>query len=129
MATLALSFFDHLCELEPRLRTLADEAAAVRDDGESDYFCANEVWFERFKPRLIGLVGFYAGYPPFSRSQAEDQELTPLPWVEALRRIGEASAALQTVDPRLTTPVAYDAAYQEIYERLPACRACCCFGA
>jgi hypothetical protein len=61
--------FDLLVRLEPRLLTLVQEAALVKDD--ADNFCANEVWSEQFKPRLMQLVGWYAeGTHPHLNSHA-----------------------------------------------------------
>lgn len=52
--------FDALCELEPRLATLREVAAAVRDRCESRAFCANNVWSVTLKPALERLVGWGA---------------------------------------------------------------------
>jgi hypothetical protein len=49
--------FEALAEIEPRLAELKQEAASVVDDGGKS-FCANRVWYSRFKPRLNSLVGF-----------------------------------------------------------------------
>lgn len=51
--------WDQLVSLEPRLAGLLKEADAVRDPGGSS-FCANSVWYTRFKPRLVKLVGWGA---------------------------------------------------------------------
>lgn len=50
--------FDRLVRLEPRLLGLVQEAALVNDSAPN--FCANEIWSEQFKPRLMRLVGWYA---------------------------------------------------------------------
>jgi hypothetical protein len=49
-----------LVSLEPRLQGLLDDAKAVRDRGDTKSFCANNVWYDRFKPRLIQFVGWEA---------------------------------------------------------------------
>lgn len=47
-----------LVELEPRLQQVFDECAAVKDDQLAPWFCANRIWYNRFKPRIVQLVGF-----------------------------------------------------------------------
>ena len=47
-----------IVKAEPRLKALYDEARAVRDDKTREWFCANHVWYEDFKPRLVKLVGW-----------------------------------------------------------------------
>lgn len=42
----------------PELSAMRDEARKV--DGSDPHFCANDVWFDRFKPRLLRLVGWEA---------------------------------------------------------------------
>lgn len=50
--------FKQLTEIEPRLQNLFDEASKYRPNRAR--FCANDVWFTIFKPKVIRLVGFYA---------------------------------------------------------------------
>ena len=45
-----------LARLEPGLARLRREARAV--DGRDPHFCANRVWYQDFKPRLLPLVGW-----------------------------------------------------------------------
>lgn len=52
--------WEQLAALDPRLATLAAEAAAVHDDGRPEGFCAHAYWYGRFKPRLLALVGWEA---------------------------------------------------------------------
>lgn len=47
-----------LCELEPSLKELYSEARAVKATDEC--FCANRLWYSRFKPRLVKLAGWGA---------------------------------------------------------------------
>lgn len=53
-----------LCQLEPRLLKLADDARTVKA-GDDPYFCANDVWFARFglKDQLVRLVGWRSTSP------------------------------------------------------------------
>ena len=44
-----------LIAIEPRLEDLRAEMAAV--DGSDAHFCANRIWYQHFKPRLLRLVG------------------------------------------------------------------------
>jgi hypothetical protein len=50
--------FDELCEREPALRRLYDEARAERRQRRSQHYCANRVWYGRLKPQLLRLVGW-----------------------------------------------------------------------
>ena len=52
--------WDEIAVVEPRLQELYDEARAVRDGKKEGRFCANMIWSERFRPRLVRLAGFYA---------------------------------------------------------------------
>lgn len=84
--------FRRLCELEPQLLVLRDEAASYREEKRDDEFCANAVWHGYYgevgiKPRLVELVGW-----------------------------GRMDGAEE-----LRTQDAYDAAYSCIYEQLPSC--------
>lgn len=87
-----------LIALEPRLAALYRKAAAIKDNGEAEEFCANSHWYGYFgepglKPHLLALVGF-----------------------ERLRRPDDAKI--------LYSSAAYDVAYQHIYSALPDCRNC-----
>lgn len=44
----------------PALARLRAEARAIRDDGTAPTFCANDIWYDDFKPRLSSLVGWGA---------------------------------------------------------------------
>lgn len=50
--------WDRIVQECPELGRMRDEARVV-DDGDP-HFCANDVWYEHFKPRLLRLVGFEA---------------------------------------------------------------------
>lgn len=83
--------WERIVQVCPALGRMRDEASKV--DDSDPYFCANDVWFELFKPRLLRLVGFEA-LPVYSD------------WMYG--------------------HVAYDIAYQTIYNELPDCRMCAC---
>jgi len=44
-----------LAEREQELTTLRNEIEAVKDDAAA--FCANKLWYGRFKPQMMKLVG------------------------------------------------------------------------
>jgi hypothetical protein len=93
--------WEQLTELEPRLLRLYERARAFKDNRRSRSFCANAVWYGR---------GSHEGLK---------SELCALVgW--AVRRLGS--------DLRLATPQAYSLAYSRIYDALPNCRKCACFG-
>jgi len=50
---------EKILELEPRLRVLM-RLALMAHSNLSDWFCANEVWCELYKPQLVRLVGWSA---------------------------------------------------------------------
>ena len=90
--------FSQLCELEPRLLALLNEAKSIKDNRRRPSFCANRVWGDSggLRERMTQLVGY------------------------SVRRQGG--------DPRLATSRAYDIAYHTIYDALPDCRNCVCIG-
>ena len=90
--------FEDLCELEPRLATLYNEAKSINDNRRKRSFCANRIWYAwgGLRERMTPLVGY------------------------AVQRRGG--------DPRLATSRAYDVAYHSIYDALPDCRNCVCYG-
>lgn len=52
--------WNDLTEREPRLIGLLIDIKMVKDDKAKRSFCANQVWYRDFKPRVITLVGWYA---------------------------------------------------------------------
>lgn len=90
--------FSQLCELEPRLLALFNEAKSIKDNRRKPSFCANRIWYAwgGLRERMTPLVGY------------------------AVKRRGG--------DPRLATSRAYDIAYHTIYDALPDCRNCVCYG-
>ena len=47
-----------LIDLDPRIGKLLADAGAVKDEPSSPGFCNNFVFYTRFKPRIVALVGF-----------------------------------------------------------------------
>lgn len=66
------SFWQALITTEPRLRDLYNEAKAIQDDSNRKVFCANDVWYTRFKPRLLQLVGWEVKDPRLKTQEAYD---------------------------------------------------------
>jgi hypothetical protein len=64
--------FDELCNLEPNLLVLANDAREYRDDSQQPSFCANWIWYRKgLRQRLIRLVGWHSRHAdPIVRSQA-----------------------------------------------------------
>ena len=50
--------FESLCQVEPRLRQLATLIGEINDPGTTPFFCANEVWYRVWKPKVCRLVGW-----------------------------------------------------------------------
>ncbi|RZU29054.1 hypothetical protein [Edaphobacter modestus] len=65
--------FQQICDLEPRVQALFDEAKAVHDDPAAESFCANTVWHRSgFKKRVSALAGFDATHPQLQTNEAYD---------------------------------------------------------
>ena len=43
---------------EPRVAALYLDARKIKDDKSKSSFCANAVWYDYFKDRVVALVGF-----------------------------------------------------------------------
>jgi hypothetical protein len=92
--------FDQLSALEPKIQSLRDRVANIKDDNRSPYFCANEHWYgyggkESIREEVYALVGDHVVDDP-------------------------------NLDQRLATSEAYDTVYRTLYDMLPDCRNCCC---
>jgi hypothetical protein len=88
-----------LTRLEPRLEALYHKAKNVKDDRMREAFCANCCWY---------------GYGRY-----EGEGFKP----QLLHLVG-----FQCDIPELKTMQAYDLAYRRIYDVLPPCRNCNCYG-
>ena len=62
--------WNEIIKIESSLAALLKEAKKV--DGRDKHFCANKVWYSRFKPRLVYLVGFSARNLELRSSQVYD---------------------------------------------------------
>ena len=62
--------FKEMVALEPELKTLFHDAAAITDDDPE--FCANETWYREFKGRILSLVGHGAVVPELRWPAAYD---------------------------------------------------------
>jgi hypothetical protein len=93
----AVPTFEALAALEPGLAGLLAEARASAADAGDPHFCANAVWYG------------YEGHPGIKQ--------------RLLRLVGWERSDRH---PVLSTPCAYDVAYEHIYEMLPPCRDCAC---
>ena len=57
-----MRYWEKLVKLEPRLKDLFKEAKAI--SGADEHFCANDIWYDYFKPQVSALVGNYREDPP-----------------------------------------------------------------
>ena len=64
--------FKELTEYEPELGRLLKFAKCVRDDGQTNYFCSNEIWYRLFKPQLSTLVGWECSDPRLAGEDVYD---------------------------------------------------------
>jgi hypothetical protein len=138
--------FDDLCEIEPRLQQLADEAERFADETVDDgNVCASAKWYgyggyeaTGIKERLVQLVGHERkprGYVapqlipiPDSFVVMSDPRLTANMKAEgdaihvAIAGLSEADAEKEK---HMRSSAAYDLAYDHIYNLLPDCRGAC----
>ena len=87
------------CLLQPEFRDLLHRIEQIKDDLESESFCANAVWYG------------YGGYPGFKK--------------EFCKLIGPEST-LDDPTGMLHSSEAYDVGYEILYSHLPDCRNCGC---
>lgn len=48
--------FDNMAAVYPELQRMREQARSM--DNSDPHFCANQVWFDHFKPQLLMLVGW-----------------------------------------------------------------------
>lgn len=60
--------WQEITAIEPRLFDLEAEIQSV-DAGEQ-VFCANRIWYDRFKPQVVALVGDYSSNEQLRNQQA-----------------------------------------------------------
>jgi len=127
--------FLKLCEIEPRLMTLYKFASMIGRRHGKD-FCANFVWYEFLKPELCLLVG--DGRTPNVTPKESPECATAMENLLSLRGTfnesvcDTAPSRTVTVYNRasseqgafLRSALAYDIAYNTIYNALPDCRGC-----
>jgi hypothetical protein len=94
-----LPTFESICALEPHLLELEAKVKAIKDDGQSLWFCAIHRW--------MGCAGCDRCNGGIKR--------------ELVRLVGWGAE-----NPRLRTEGAYDVAYDHLYALLPPCRDCDC---
>lgn len=100
--------FETVCEWEPRLVRLDHCVRGIKDTGHDSSFCANLIWYELVKPRLVTLVGWHVpekrgGLVNLADGTVTGQEETP---------------------PGLRSSEAYAVVYDHLYRQLPDCRNC-----
>ena len=64
--------FQRLVDEAPELGRLYTEAASLADPGDTRYFCANRVWYGRFRSQVVEQVGFRAWNPKLRTTSAYD---------------------------------------------------------
>lgn len=50
--------WEKIIKAEPRVKSLYQLIGSVRDDPDREWFCANDLWYEYFKPIVHSLVGW-----------------------------------------------------------------------
>lgn len=145
----ALLTMEYLESLEPRLGTLKNRVAQIKDDPAQPYFCAAEAWIgagqyegRGIKPELSRLVGWHrvrakyeeAGLLPDSDARRRDHD--DLSYASMADLMDEFVAELEIINAHplrepaensiLDTPEAYDLAGDHLLDMLPPCRDCGC---
>lgn len=59
-----------ICELCPLMLRLFEQARAVKDDKRKRRFCANDIWYNQFKPYMVNHVGWHSSIPELQSSLA-----------------------------------------------------------
>ncbi len=117
--------FNQLCELEPELKRLHHLAGMIRDDENGKYFCANDVWYSLFKPKLYNLVGWGREHSKQQRKRERERFEIENPELSKCFIQGPEMPKPEGIEI-LDTCEAYDCAYHTIYDQLPNCRNCGC---
>lgn len=60
-----------ICEIEPRISALAEEAKAYHKEKEPP-FCANSIWYGGLKEKMSALVGWKASNPELQNKEDYD---------------------------------------------------------
>lgn len=92
--------WEDLVRIEPRLGEMLKEIQSIKDDGTAPSFCANAQWYR-------------------SPGEGEDSFKD--------RLVAMAGWHAQSSDPEIRSDLAYNVAYEKLYEALPNCRNCGCF--
>ncbi len=128
MTTLRETYYARALGVEPLLRTLHLEVRKLRYTRRFGDFCRNAVWFGRFKPLIVMLVGF-------QRGQSTSLPVAKWYWYEgpdavSLNDLGPPGAITRHDDPVteewMRGVTAYDAVYAQMFSLLPPCRGCGC---
>jgi hypothetical protein len=115
---------DQCIALDARIGDLKREVQAVK---AREGFCANEIWYCLFKPRVVQLVGWRRlepGETPYPRKERGTYSIGELAeryfeeMADRQRRI--ESGELHPIEELISTE-AYDAVYQGLYDLLPDC--------
>jgi hypothetical protein len=128
--------FEQICEMEPGLHYLHRLASMIgRKRNQS--FCANEIWYDIFKPRLKYLVGWHRLANPEVDFAEEimkhthclnDIDITSTPPRPRIANtLTFTNPASQCKNEILWSSEAYDIAYNAIYKALPNCYRCGCY--
>ena len=64
--------WEYMIERQPLLLSLYRDAKKIKDEGGLS-FCANKVWYDDFKPRLVKLVGFECKTKELKTQEAYDR--------------------------------------------------------
>lgn len=61
--------WQEIIAIEPKLLSLETEIKSIKDSGGKS-FCANTIWYNQFKQRVVDLVGDYASNEQLRSQQA-----------------------------------------------------------
>ena len=57
-------------KIEPALKSLELAIRQEKDDGSKKAYCANGIWYPKYKPTMVELVGNYASKEKLRNSDA-----------------------------------------------------------
>lgn len=125
--------FAEIIRAEPRVLDLLGEAARV--DASGKHWCANAFFYDKIKPRLTDLIGWFRGHkdgPAVCRLRLTARQKSPLgivnmlEWSRAQEEDDKVKKPIPEREKHLHSSDAYDLVYDLIYTTLPDCKGCGC---
>jgi hypothetical protein len=134
--TMTRPSWEQLAQMEPLLLEVEAQIQRVKDNPERRSFCANSAWLNgNFKDEVVRLVGWHRGTLGVDIRAGSPKESGVLTISDLEELFGGVDDLKEQRKQRETaagfgvlwTDLAYDVAYEHLYEQLPECRNCLCW--